>query len=148
MLGTSDAWSMSRLSHQPSKPSYILKIVGFLSTCCLLCRTGLWGVWAEQHSSYFQFLPIQTRKKLNIPRVANVLLSNLYTVFFTIGKQGKLFDHNQQLDHANFRHISHKFVSNWIHLKFRLSSSEEKKCKKVVGLQRLNLSFFIQKEGT
>ena len=31
MLGTSDAWSMSRLSHRPSEPAYyILKIVGFL----------------------------------------------------------------------------------------------------------------------
>ena len=24
MLGTSDAWSMSRLSHQPSKPAYYI----------------------------------------------------------------------------------------------------------------------------
>ena len=30
MLGTSDAWSVSRLSHHPSDPHIILKIVGFI----------------------------------------------------------------------------------------------------------------------
>ena len=30
MLGTSDPWAMSRLSHLPSEPAYILKIIGFL----------------------------------------------------------------------------------------------------------------------
>ena len=29
MLVTSDAWSMSRLSHRPSEPDIILKIFGF-----------------------------------------------------------------------------------------------------------------------
>ena len=32
MLGTSDAWSMSRLSHRPSKPVYYIEDCWILST--------------------------------------------------------------------------------------------------------------------
>ena len=44
MLGTSDAWSMSRLSHQASEPAYYIED-------CRISTTAAWVLlaWTEKH---------------------------------------------------------------------------------------------------
>ena len=37
MLGTSDAWSMSRSSHRPSEPAYYIEDCRILSVISLFC---------------------------------------------------------------------------------------------------------------
>ena len=48
-----------------------------------LVKNDLWFIWAEQHAPYTQFLPRQTRKESNVPKLNSscwwAYCSNIYT---------------------------------------------------------------------